>query len=53
MMKITPIHKNSTGKEPEIKLPWALAKAIKIHIHVEIIIVAYACNVSFMIFDYI
>ena len=51
MMKITPMHKNSTGKEPEIKLPCALARAIKIHIHVEIIIVAYACNVSFMIFD--
>ena len=51
MMNITPMHKNSTGKEPEIKLPSALARAIKIHIHVEIIIVAYAWNVSFMMFD--
>tara|TARA_A100000164_G_scaffold365763_1_gene385743 strand:- start:948 stop:1070 length:123 start_codon:yes stop_codon:yes gene_type:complete len=37
------------GKEPDIKLPCALAKVIKMHIHVEIIIVAYACNVSLII----
>jgi len=39
-------HKNRIGKDPDIRLPCALAKAINMQIHVEIIIVAYACNVS-------
>ena len=42
-------HKNRMGKDPDMRLPCALAKAINMHIHVEIIIVAYACNVSLII----
>ena len=39
-------HKNRIGNDPDMRLPCALAKAINMHIHVEIIIVAYAFNDS-------
>jgi hypothetical protein len=44
MKNVAAKQRKRTGKDPEIKLPCALARATKIQIHVEIIIVTYACN---------